>query len=235
MVTPRMSDLDLLAVDRLTTRLIAAAADGSTGTVVAIALAGGRRHLSGSAHRDIAAAALGTATDARTMVASLSSHRAAVDGDVATVSIAAAADACTTSITTLTATIADGSHSAAGDGNVVAVAVAAVRLSSASANTGTTSVTGSGHRAAGDGDVFAIAPFASADARTTVASGSSHRAAGDDNVLRSIIGRIAIIAAADAGTQRPTFGIQAAAAGFFVIVLQVERTSRRCFFLRPPS
>lgn len=65
--------LDLLAVDTgeaiLRLCSIAAVADGSTGTVGAIALAGDRRHLSGSAHGDIAAAARGTAADASTIVA----------------------------------------------------------------------------------------------------------------------------------------------------------------------
>ena len=151
-----------------------------------------------------------TAADACTLVTASSIHCAAVDGDVfAAAAVAAAADACTPEA-------AGSGHCAAVDGDVFAAAVITAPDAS------TIVAAGSSHRAAADGDVFAAAVGAAADACTTLTTGSVHCTAGDDNVLRSIIFMIAIIAAADTGSRSPAFGRQAA--GFFVIVLQGQRS-----------
>ena len=141
-------------------------------------------------------------------------------------------------------------HRAVGDGDVFAVAVAAV-AAVAAADAGTTPTTGSVHRAVGDLDVFADATITAADAGTTVATLSSHRAAFDGDVFAAAVVAAAVVAAADAGTTPTTGsihpaagdgdvfaavvlaaadastifasgGLQAAAAGFF-IVLQGQR------------
>ena len=141
-------------------------------------------------------------------------------------------------------------HRAVGDGDVFAVAVAAV-AAVAAADAGTTPTTGSVHRAVGDLDVFADATITAADAGTTVATLSSHRAAFDGDVFAAAVVASAVVAAADAGTTPTTGsihpaagdgdvfaaavvaaadastifasgGLQAAAAGFF-IVLQGQR------------
>ena len=183
MVTPRMSASISSPSTGSPSRLIAAAADGSTGTVVAIALAGGRRHLSGSAHGDIAAAA--TAHRRRCPhhgSPPVSVHRAVADGDVFAVAVVAAADACTIVAT-------GSSHRAALDGD----AHAAAGIAAADACTVLSSL--SGHRAAADGDGVGVAVLAAADARTIAATGSRHRAAGDGDVFAA-----AIVTAADART-----------------------------------
>ena len=106
--------------------------------------------------------------------------RIAGNGDIISISITAAADACA-------CYAADGLDLAAGDGNVLADAVVAAADACAS------SAAGGLDLAAGDGDVAAISMVAAADACAVFAAGGLDLAAGDGDVAA-----IFIVAATDA-------------------------------------
>ena len=90
--------LDLLAVDRSIRRLTAAVTDGSTGAdtgPVRAAAGRRRRHLSGSAHGDLAADAIDTAADAGTALASERIDRCiALNNDILCIFFPDSTDGC---------------------------------------------------------------------------------------------------------------------------------------------